>query len=234
MPFCTSCGTEVQSFAKFCSVCGGELGGPGQLDTTQRYSQERLGLLPYRVSSNRVLLLTVVSFGSYLFYWFYLTWKQHRDHTQTQAFPIWHALTLFVPIYGLFRTHAHMRSFKELMLNAGLYPTISAGGAVGVVLISSALDWTTFQLTGGFTTSVQEMSQGTAVVTAILSMISIALVAGLLVHVQSNLNGYWAAAANENLVNARIGIGEVVFSIIGILFWFDTLASLLSSSYRMG
>ena len=30
----------------------------------------------------------------YLFYWFYLTWRQYRDHTGDTAYPVWHALTL--------------------------------------------------------------------------------------------------------------------------------------------
>ena len=232
MAFCTSCGTEVRSSDPFCGVCGRELGRPGQLNTAQRYSEERLGFLPYRASPERVLLMTVVSAGFYIFYWFYLTWKQYRDHTQAQAFPVWHALTLLVPVYGLFRTHAHMRTFKDLMLNAGLYPTISAGGAVWVVLISGVVDGIAFQMTGGFT-SIEEISQGTAAVIAILNLVSMALIAGLLIHIQSNLNGYWAQVANERLVNARLGIGEVVFCVIGILFWADTFATVLSSSYRM-
>ena len=77
--------------------------------------------LPNYLPPTRILLMAVLSYGLYLFYWFYLTWKQYRDHTGREAFPVWHALTLVVPIYGLFRTHAHVRSFKELMVNSGYF-----------------------------------------------------------------------------------------------------------------
>ena len=68
-----------------------------------------------RVQLWRVLTMTVVSAGLYLLYWFYLTWRLYRDSTGMKAYPVWHALTLFVPIYSLFRTHAHMRVYSEAM-----------------------------------------------------------------------------------------------------------------------
>ena len=148
MPFCSDCGYEMESSARFCRNCGTALATEGEV---RRAAQVPLGIpqtLPYHISLTRVLFLSVISYGIYLFYWFYLTWKQYRDHTQTQGFPVWHALTLFVPIYGLFRTHGHMRSFKELMLQAGFLSTISAGWAVVLVLISSSIDSASFQVTG--------------------------------------------------------------------------------------
>lgn len=69
-------------------------------------------------------------------------------------------------------------------------------------------------------------------VIALLKIISIAIVAGLLTQVQSNLNQYWASVAKETLVDARIGVGEAIFGLIGILLWINTFALLLSSSYR--
>ena len=108
--------------------------------------------------------MAVLSYGLYLFYWLYLTWKQYRDHTGQEVFPVWHALTLAVPIYGLFRTHAHVRSFKELMFSSGVTSTLSPG---------------------------------------------------------------WAS-----LTNARIGVGEIILLVIGLLLWFDALMMIFSAGYR--
>ena len=55
-------------------------------------------VLPNYLSQNRILVMAVLSFGLYLLYWFYLTWKQYRDQTSQEAFPVWHALSLLVPI----------------------------------------------------------------------------------------------------------------------------------------
>ena len=75
MPFCSNCGNEYQSVAQFCSTCGVPLtahsSGEGVLETG--IPQE----LPYYISLNRILLMTVLSYGLYLFYWFYRTWKQY-------------------------------------------------------------------------------------------------------------------------------------------------------------
>ena len=50
-----------------------------------------------------------------------------------------HTLTLFVPIYGLFRTHAHARCFRDLMRNADISGSISPVWAVLMVLVSGVL-----------------------------------------------------------------------------------------------
>ena len=87
------------------------------------------------ISTERIVLLSILTYGLYLLYWFYLTWKHYRDHTKKEAYPVWHALTLFVPVYGLFRTHGHVRSFKELGLGSGVRTSLSPGWAVVGVLV---------------------------------------------------------------------------------------------------
>ena len=234
MPFCRECGTETESFHRYCRNCGAEVGtGATEIGTAGPIPQYAVSAPTYYLSPTRILLMSVLTYGLYLFYWFYLTWKHYRDHTRTEIFPVWHALALFVPIYGLFRTHAHVRSFKELMLAAGLPSTLSTGWAVVLVAISWVLDGISFNVSGGFAT-VQEVSQKTALAIALLDVISIAIVAGLLLQVQGNLNRYWANQGSGTLKSARIGVGEVILAVLGILAWANTLGLLLSSSYRAG
>jgi len=90
-------------------------------------------------------LMSILSWGLYLFYWLYLTWKQYRDHTQEVAFPVWHASAIgTVPVYSLFRIRAHMRVFRELMLQAGQATTISTGRAVGLMIAFTVLNGAPF------------------------------------------------------------------------------------------
>lgn len=51
------------------------------------------------ISMTRIILLVIASYGVYPIYWMYRTWKQYRDHTGAEAYPVWHALTQLVPNY---------------------------------------------------------------------------------------------------------------------------------------
>ena len=181
----------------------------------------------------RILIMSVLSHGLYLFYWFFLTWKQYRDHTGNPVFPVWHAMTLMVPVYSLFRTHAHMRTYKELMLDAGVTSTINVGLTVALVFTSSVLDTVSFNLGGGFAGSI-EISTGTAAATAAINLISVAIVSGLLLHLQGNLNRYWHSLESAAIVDVRVGFSEVFLVFVGLFLWFDTVANLISPAYRAG
>ena len=186
--------------------------------------------LPYYLSPTRILVMVVLSYGLYLFYWLYLTWKQYRDHTGQEAFPVWHALTQFVPIYGWFRFHAHIRTYKELMSNSGVPSSLSTGWAVVIFIISSLLGWVAGPGWG-------DISQSEAVVTAILGVVSVALLAGLLLQVQENLNRYWGglpqvSSGETSLTNARIGVGEIILLVLGLLVWCITFALMFSAGFR--
>jgi len=188
---------------------------------------EILDTLPFKISLTRVFIMTFLSSGMYLFYWFYLTWRQYRDHTNATVFPVWHTLALCVPIYGWFRFYAHIRSFNELIVKVGLSDTIKVGIAVCLFAISNSLDWRSFKAGLGETT------EETALLIIQLDFLSVAVTAGLLLYFQGKLNRYWSSLANVRLKDARIGIGEVIFAVIGILFWLDISATLLSPSYRL-
>lgn len=115
--YCSQCGQGLQASDRFCGSCGAATG-----DLPLR------NLIPIR----RIALLTILSGGLYLFYWFYITWKQYHDYFKADdnAYPVWHALTLLVPVYGVFRAHAHMRAYKEAMLQRGVATTIAPWAAV--------------------------------------------------------------------------------------------------------
>ena len=216
MPYCTSCGTEVLADARFCQSCGSALATPA-LARVERY----------RISPNRIVVMSILSWSFYLFYWMYLTWKHYRDHTREVAYPVWHAMAVGVPIYGYFRAHAHARSFKELMTDAGVETTINPGRVVFWVVVYSGLAFIENQ-----SLFSSEISQGAAFVITMIDIISVVIVIGMLQHLQRNLNQYWDSVAGSPVANARIGVGEVIIAVLGVLAWADTLATLLSSDYR--
>ena len=170
MPGCNQCGAEIQSAAVFCSTCGHrqeQSGGQGDAELEPLIASR----LRTRISMRRILFMTVASYGIYLFYWFYVTWKQYRDNTGERVYPIWHVLSLFVPIYDLFRVYAHMRAIKNLMTGNGLETTISPGIATIVVAIYFASN------------SYSNQSDVGSVTYLVLGVVSMIIAAWLLVSV---------------------------------------------------
>ena len=218
MPFCPNCGTEVQAESSFCSCCGRPLGTV----------KPRVGDLRYRISPTRIVVMSVLSWSLHYFYWLYITWKHYRDHTGEEVFPVWHSLTQIVPIYGLFRLHAHARSFKELMTRAGVATTINTGWAVFAAIIFNGLGSIEVRLGFG------EITEGIAQVFTIIDIISVVIVAWLLLPLQGNINRYWDSVSGSTVPNARIGVGEVILAILGVFAWADSFATLLSAEYRAG
>ena len=216
MPYCTNCGTEIGATYDFCNACGAAVAVSAPVG--------------YPISINRIVGLVILTYGLYLIYWFYLTWRQYKDHTGHEVYPVWHALTLLVPVYGLFRTHAHMRSYNELISKYGLLGGISVGWVVAAVLVSIVLDNAALEITGGF--QFEYYTFGAALAAAIIYMVSMMLVIWTLKHVQTNLNRYWSSLENVKFAPSKVRVGEVVFSIIGLLAWSDTISGLLSESYR--
>ena len=167
--------------------------------------------------------MTLLSGGLYIFYWFYLTWKHYRDSTGDEAYPVWHALTLFVLIYGFFRTHAHMRVYKELMTRQGLLTTISPRwavlGVIGSWIFSSVLGYS-------------PLTADEALAYIGLFAASTAIIVWLLVHVQSNLNRYWSHVY-DRVDSTGFSIIEVILGLFGAFIWADAIASVVSESYRL-
>jgi hypothetical protein len=98
-------------------------------------------------------------------------------------------------------------------------------------MISSGLVWI------GLPAAFGELSQGTVVGLTLLDLVSFAFLAGLLLKVQENINRYWASLPQVStgeilLTNARIGVGEIILLVLGLLAWCDTLLLLLSPGYR--
>ena len=139
-------------------------------------------------------------------------------------------MTLLVPIYNLFRTYAHARAYRDLMRDAGIPGSIKAWLAVGLSWISGILSLGT--LRASF--RPEALTQDGAAGIALIDVGATVLVIALLLHLQSNINWYWYNRTNGRVSSARIGVREVIFAILGILAWANTLANIFSESWRTG
>jgi len=206
---CANCGEINSTASQFCSNCGfsefnevppGLRDRPGDGTGSTRSSA-------VIISGNRVILASVLSGGLYLLYWFYITWKQLSLETENPHYPVWHALTLLVPIFGLFRMHAHVRLINELAFRHRIAETFGPSLAVVLLVLSNVLNWASIGVTNYFAT-------------VLIAAISTALVTMLMKMAQEVLNSYWEKAFQpESLRYARIGVGEVIIVAFGVLIW---------------
>jgi len=190
MAYCRYCGAEVRSSDTFCFKCGRSLEiqptnyvptdtrAENAISTGIKVDDVEVRRMDVIIDPVRIIVLSILSFGLYFYYWFYLTWKHYRDYTGTENFPFWHALTLFVPIYFLFRVHAHVRSFKELMVEGGMTSSLRPGVVVALILLSNLLSIISWRF-------YYDDSLSNAIV---LDIIVVLLNTGLLFWVQTNLN----------------------------------------------
>ena len=198
--FCHSCGTEARLGDERCRSCGEEL-----------VPAEEVGALRYRITPARIIVMSLLSGGLFLLWWLYVTWEQYRDLTEDRAFPLWHTLSFAVPIYGYYRGHAHVRVFKELMVERGVETTLNPAAAVLALVVLTVLGLNTFRAS----------DLGAIIV---LSLVSIAVSAGLMLLVQENLNRLWDDEISVDEEPIGTTTGQVIFAVIGVLSWTPLLA----------
>ena len=170
--------------------------------------------VPYFIPLNRVILLTFLTTGLYFFYWMYITWRHYRDYTEEQVFPVWHALSMLVPIYQFFRLHAHVRVYQELMAQRRVPSTLNAMRTVGLFAALTVLGLVTFRLTAETPLSpLEELGYVGA------NIASVAITTWIIWQVQSNINRFWQHRVGVRLTRAPIDLMQIVMSVLGVLSW---------------
>ena len=175
----------------------------------------------YHIALSRIIVLSVLSYGLYWLYWMYRTWRQYRDHTGEEAYPVCHALTQFVPVYGLFRLHAHATAYKTLMENRGMPTTIRTvpiiilallGGIVAAINISPGV-------------AITGLSHpGLALTLDVSAWVGVGFAVVVMCWLQSNVNRYWAEFESGPPPPARFGRGERIVTTLGVLVWILNIA----------
>ena len=175
------------------------------------------GSLAWYISPNRVLLLTFLTTGLYIFYWMYITWRHYRDHSNAVAYPVWHALALLVPVYQLFRLHAHMRVYQEMMQQRGVPTTLSPMLSVGLFLVAVALVWVAARLIADPELTTLTQTQQIGYFAA--NVARVVILAAIIWRAQGNFNRYWQHRVGMRLASAPYTLVELVLVVLGIFNW---------------
>ena len=137
--------------------------------------------------------------------WFGLTWADMRAELQdSEMHPWWHALSLIVPIYGLFRVYEHFATTGRLVRSIGAEVKVHAGWAVAVTIGSLAAQ--------AIAASVEGEQSWLA---SLLIFGSMGLIGLVLAHGQAALNAYWSALP-EGPLPKRVHWAEWLFISLGI------------------
>lgn len=101
-----------------------------------------VGVMPAALAGARkrplwaVFLLTAGTSSFYFFVHLGLMWAEMKRARQDPTMkPVGHALAQFVPFYGWFRFHAHIRTLDEMLTAAGSPIRVSAGRATTMYVI---------------------------------------------------------------------------------------------------
>ena len=177
----------------------------------------------YHISIGRIILLSVVSGGFFWIFWMYRTWKQYRDYTGATAYPVWHALTQFVPIYGWFRFYAHCEVYKTLMEEHGIGNSLKLVPIIVVTVVAA----TGISQQVGFIGLNEDKAQEYWLMLDIIKWVAFVVLTTVLCWIQTNINRYWASVDGALAARARIGKGEILVVVIGILVYVFTLTGYL-------
>ena len=178
-------------------------------------AEPRADALPYYISPNRIILLTILSTGLYAFYWLFVTWRQYRDESGAVAYPVWHALALLLLIYNVFRFHAHFRSYQELMTERGVPNTLNPfrDAMLLVAILVLFLAAVRIAPTTGESTLFQQVAYFT------LNALRVGIMAWILGQAQPNLNRYWQNRLGTRLATQRFTLVELGLVILGLIHW---------------
>ena len=173
----------------------------------------------YHISTSRIVALSIVSCGLYLFYWVYRTWDQYRQHTGALVYPVWRTLAMIVPVYGWFRFYAHCKAYRDLMEERDIPNDLNLATIIVILIVATAL-WS--PVPTQWLNNYLGESDITVMIDLILDAVSLVgiLVATIVVcRIQGNINRYWAGVDGALTYRARLGKGEVALSVLGVIVW---------------
>ncbi len=196
-------------------------GAPYELPTSTGMprDEERDDALPYYIPPSRIVLLSLLSSGLYIFYWMYLSWRHYRDYTGEVAYPALHALTLLVPVYQFFRLHAHVRVYQELMEARGVPSTLAPLRSVGLFLVAALLFVVAWRMLAEIQANPMVATEFQQIGFFAASAARVGVIAWILWQVQSNVNRYWQHRVGMRVTVAPLSIVEILLAVLGIVNW---------------
>jgi hypothetical protein len=156
-----------------------------------------------------LVMLMFTTFGLYSYYWLFATWRElKKELDDPTMYPFWHTVAItVVPIYSLFRFHAHMRTIRELVSTAGKSTTLSPGLCVIVGIITSAM---------GRASLRASMRQTDLPIW--FDLVATVLDTTVVIWAQSALNIAWHALPHGAPLS-RVHPGEWIVMTVGSMLW---------------
>src|SRR3989344_4845278 len=78
MMYCKECGNKLVESSKFCDKCGKQINSEIKVVETEE-NGDSSKITPLTISTNKLIFLSVLSFGLYEIYWFYRQWKALKE-----------------------------------------------------------------------------------------------------------------------------------------------------------
>ncbi len=209
---CPACGTLSYPTSVYCRLCGNKMLPPNTENQNSEASSDNTLIL----TNTRIVCLTIITFGAYILYWLYLTWKQMDGETNNNHYPVWHSLTFLVPIYGLFRLYNHLQTIRILADKEEIETQFSPVLSLLLIILNFTLAVTSYGVTSGLSILTIEIIQISLVITAILLA-------------QTTLNSYWQKTKGADVKSAlfdraELGFIILLYAIFGFLLSFQPVA----------
>ena len=204
---CHICQAGIPNTSVFCPSCG----------TRSPHSIIEVAPTRMRLSNSRLILLSILSSQLYIFFWMYSTWKQLAAETGEQHYPIWHSLSLLVPIYGWFRIFKHTKVIRTLAATTGSEPFMEPALVVVLIILSSLLGASSLGITN-------------SVAIVIITIIQAVLLIAAITWPQADLNRYWAKTRPSAVGEAPFTLPELMITVVGLILAIVQWTSFFSTS----
>lgn len=178
----------------------------------------------YTQEVGTLVLLTVVSYGTYPLYWFYRNWthlKEVNGHTNRPAL---RTLGLFIPFLNIFLIAQQLQQIRELsdtVEQKPYYPSVW----VTIGLLGLGYLWVGYTIIAIALFSSEVPPTSLEAVSALLIDLIMAIFVGLLLAApQRALNSYWHTHHKDRPEAPGLSRGEIAWIVIGSMVWTLSLA----------
>ena len=206
---CPMCGNRNPESAGFCPQCGNQLAENAPQEQQGGGYPYVIGTAPANallIGSTRLIVLSIISLGLYFYYWGYLTWKQLQPETQDVHYPVWHALSLLVPVYGFFRMHKHVKVIRDLAAKSGVETSLSPDLAFVLMMLYTVLVFAPLALAGSG-----------SILLLFVNAISLTIAITIIVWAQAPLNRYWENSRSSTPTSVPVDLWEIGVVLLGII-----------------